>query len=155
MRRKRRRSDCPIHFALEVFGDAWTLLVVRDLMFKGRGTYSEFLRAEEGIATNILADRLARLEADGIVAHGPAGRYQLTPKGADLLPILLEIIRWSARYDPRTAASPDFIRRLAKHRRALEQEIRSGLAVARLSRPPPAIARRSTPKPKIPAGGAP
>src|SRR6266852_3799676 len=64
MSKSRRRSDCPIHFALEVFGDSWTLLIVRDLMFKGRTTYTERLRAEEGIATNILADRLARLRSE-------------------------------------------------------------------------------------------
>ncbi len=68
MRRRNRKSDCPVHFALEVFGDAWTLLVVRDLMFKNRTTYTELLRADEGIATNILADRLVRLEEDGIIA---------------------------------------------------------------------------------------
>src|SRR5262245_14521048 len=97
-RRRRRRSDCPVHFALEVFGDAWTLLVVRDLMFKGRTTFSDFARAEEGIATNILSDRLARLEAHGIVEL--EGRdYRLTPKGIDLVPIMLAIIAWSAKYD--------------------------------------------------------
>ena len=89
MRRRHRRSDCPVHFALEVFGDPWTLLVVRDLMFKNRRTYTEFLRAEEGIATNILADRLLRLEQDGIIAKDAAatgGGYRLTAKGIELLP---------------------------------------------------------------------
>src|SRR5688500_8047024 len=93
---RQRRSDCPVHFALEVFGDPWTLLVVRDLMLKGRNRYTDFLNAEERIATNVLADRLARLEADGIVEkeaapRGTSGRYRLTDKGVDLLPILLEI----------------------------------------------------------------
>src|SRR3954466_963625 len=100
MRRRHRRSDCPVHFALEVFGDPWTLLIVRDLMFKGRRTYTEFLRAEEGIATNVLADRLVLLEGDGIIVRdstvGSSGGYRLTPKGVDLLPIMLEIIGWSA-----------------------------------------------------------
>src|SRR5262245_6657415 len=108
MRRRQRRSSCPVHFALEVFGDAWTLLVVRDLMFKGRTTYTDFLRAEEGIATNILADRLVRLERDGIISKNDGG-YRLTEKGCDLLPILLEIIAWSAKHDPRTAADPAFV----------------------------------------------
>ena len=107
---RHRRSDCPIHFALEVFGDAWTLLIIRDLMFKGRTTYTEFLRAEEGIATNVLADRLVRLEEDGIIdkeigsGRGTGSGYRLTPKGIDLLPIMLEVIGWSAKYDPKTAA---------------------------------------------------
>jgi DNA-binding HxlR family transcriptional regulator len=127
MKRRRRKSDCPVHFALEVFGDAWTLLVVRDLMFKGRTTYTDFLRAEEGIATNILADRLARLEADGIVDKSDAGSYRLTRKGCDLLPVMLEIIAWSATYDPKTAADPDFVRRLQTDKAALTRELRREL----------------------------
>lgn len=129
MRRRRRRSDCPVHFALEVFGDPWTLLIVRDLMFKGRTTYTEFLRADEGIATNILADRLLRLEADGIIEKevpdgaGRSGRYRLAAKGVDLLPIMLEIIGWSAKHDPRTAADRRFVRRLRKDRDGLMAEL--------------------------------
>jgi DNA-binding HxlR family transcriptional regulator len=153
VRRKQRKSDCPIHFALEVFGDAWSLLIVRDLMFKGRTTYSEFLRSEEGIATNILADRLARLEADGIVARASGGRYQLTAKGADLLPILLEIIRWSAQYDRRTAAAPEFVRRLRRDRDGLERELRRALSIARVNASPSA-ARRGARKRRLHKGGA-
>ena len=84
-------------------------------MFKDRRTYSEFLRAEEGIATNILADRLTRLEQDGIIAKDDTpngGGYRLTPKGIDLLPIMMEIIGWSAKHDSRTAADREFVRRL-------------------------------------------
>jgi DNA-binding HxlR family transcriptional regulator len=115
-----------------VFGDSWTLLIVRDLMFKGKSSYTEFLRGEEGIATNVLADRLSRLERDGIVEKAPKGdrakrRYVLTTKGMDLLPILLEAIRWSAKYDDRTAADRAFVRRLAKDRKGLDQQIRSAL----------------------------
>jgi len=120
-----------VHFALEVFGDAWSLLIVRDLMFKDRSRYSDFLRAEEGIATNVLADRLARLEQDGIIerdgegGRGSSTRYALTPKGLDLLPILLEIIAWSARYDRKTAADREFVRRFRADRKGLETEIRA------------------------------
>lgn len=130
MRRSRRLSDCPIHFGAEVFGDRWSLLILRDLMLKDRTTYTEFLRAEEGIATNVLADRLVRLEQDGIVSSerdertGRAVRYRLTAKGLDLLPILLDIIAWSATYDPRSAADPDFVERLRRDRTGLEKEIR-------------------------------
>ena len=136
MRRRRRRSDCPVHFGLEVFGDPWSLLIVRDLMFKARRTYMEFLRAEEGIATNVLADRLARLEQDGIVAAerdpatGRAVRYQLTAKGIDLMPMMLEVIAWSAKYDPGTAAEPGFVRRLRADRGGLEQDLRGQLDAA-------------------------
>jgi DNA-binding HxlR family transcriptional regulator len=133
MRRRHRKSDCPVHFALEVFGDTWTLLIVRDLMFKGRTSYTDFLRAEEGIATNVLADRLVRLEEDGVIekvsgsGRGSPSSYRLTPKGVDLLPVMLEIIRWSAKHDPRTATDRRFCRRLTRDRRALEAEIRSAL----------------------------
>lgn len=133
MKRRHRKSDCPVHFALEVFGDAWTLLIVRDLMFKGRNSYTDFLRAEEGIATNVLADRLVRLEEDGVLEKEgrPGGastsRYRLTSKGIDLLPIMLEIIGWSAKYDPKTAADRDFVRRLRREPTGLAAEIRSQL----------------------------
>ena len=135
VKRGKRKSDCPVHFALEVFGDAWTLLIVRDLMFKGRTGYRDFLKGGEGIATNILADRLMRLEENAIVEKEPSprgkpGRYRLTLKGVDLLPVLLEIIRWSAKYDPRTAADPAFVRRLRNDSAGLESEIRARLRAA-------------------------
>ena len=131
MRRRRRRSDCPIHFGLEVFGDPWTLLILRDVLLKGRTTYSDFLHAEEGIATNVLADRLARLEQDGLLSAdratggGRARRYRPTSKAVDLLPVLMEIIAWSARHDPATAADPDFVARLRTDRAGLEHDLRS------------------------------
>ena len=137
MRRKHRRSDCPVHFALETFGDRWSLLIIRDLMFKDRTTYTEFLRAEEGIATNVLADRLARLEADGVVESerdprtGRAARYRLTAKGVDLLPVLIEIIVWSASYDPGTAADRDFVQRARADRAGLEADLRRSLTGGR------------------------
>jgi DNA-binding HxlR family transcriptional regulator len=122
-----------VHFALEAFGDPWTLLVIRDLMFKGRTRYTDFLNAEEGIATNVLADRLARLEEDGIVQkdeaiRGASGSYRLTGKGIDLLPVMVEIIGWSARHDPKTAADRSFVQRLRKDREGLLEELRAKLA---------------------------
>ncbi len=135
MRGRRRRSDCPIHFGLEVFGDPWTLLILRDLLLKGRSTYSDFLHAEEGIATNVLADRLTRLEQDGLVVAdrgaggGRAHRYRPTSKAIDLLPVLLEIIAWSAAYDPATAADPAFAARLRSDRAGLERDLRDQVAV--------------------------
>lgn len=132
MRRRQRKSDCPVHFALEVFGDAWTLLIIRDLMFKGKTTYGQFLLGGEGIATNVLADRLLRLEEDGIIqkqSQGAKVLYRLTPKGIDLAPVILDIIEWSAKYDPQTAAEPEFIRKLNRDRTGLEAEIREALRV--------------------------
>jgi DNA-binding HxlR family transcriptional regulator len=127
MKKRHRKSDCPVHFALETFGDSWSLLIIRDLMFKERSTYSDFQRGEEGIATNVLADRLTRLELDGLIVKHAEGRYQLTAKGIDLLPIMLDLIDWSAKYDPRTDADPRFVRRLRRDRPALEAELRKEL----------------------------
>jgi len=112
---RQRRSDCPINFAVETFGDPWSLLIIRDLVYFGKNTYSEFLASEEGIATNILASRLARLEQQGILVKKPHDEderkecYTLTEKGLDLIPILVEIANWSAEHDPCTAAPPAWI----------------------------------------------
>lgn len=113
--KKQRRSDCEINFALETFGDMWSLLIVRDIIYYGKQTYGEFLDSAEGIATNILAGRLAHLEQAGVLAKMPCETdrrkeiYSLTEKGLDLIPVLLEIARWSARYDSGCSASPAWI----------------------------------------------
>ena len=117
----RRRSGCPISIALEIFGDPWSLLIIRDLLFKGRRTFKEFHEAGEGVATNVLSDRLARLEAAGILRkdRDPADarrvRYGLTPKGADLAPVLVEIVLWSARHE-KTDAPPGEVRAMRTRR---------------------------------------
>ena len=124
-----RRSKCPHAYALDIFGDRWTLLIVRDLMFHGKRRYGEFLEGEEGIATNVLADRLKRLERSGLVrvAPDPESRrskvYRLTPKGLDLAPMMLEIILWSARHDPETGVSGAFVRRARRDREGLLREV--------------------------------
>lgn len=129
MAKQKRKSDCPINFALEIFGDRWTFLVVRDMMFKGKQYYGEFLEAGEKIATNTLADRLQLLEQNGIIikktdpAHGSKIIYKLTRKGIELLPILVEVIVWSAKYDNKTAADSKFISRVKKDRDGLIKEI--------------------------------
>jgi DNA-binding HxlR family transcriptional regulator len=115
---KNSRSHCPISFALDLFGDRWTLLILRDVMLKNKFRFQDLLDCEEKIATNVLADRLRKLEASGILSKtddpdsGRQFRYAPTAKGLDLLPVLLEIIRWSGRYDPKTAAPREFLRRL-------------------------------------------
>ncbi len=134
MKRQDRRSDCPISFALEAFGDTWSLLVMRDLLFKGKRTFGDFLRSEEGIATNVLAARLRALEEAGLISAEGEGRnvrYSPTEKGLDLLPILLEMIAWSARHDARTAAPPAFVARIKKDRTGLMAELREQIAGAR------------------------
>ena len=133
MATRKRKSDCPINFALEVFGDRWTFLIVRDLMFKGKHYYGEFLQMEEKIATNILADRLSLLEEAGIVsrtideAHNSKKIYKLTEKGIDILPVLTEVILWSAKHDKQTAADVKFVRKAKKDREGLFAEIVSKL----------------------------
>ena len=125
------RSHCPIAYALDTFGDRWTLLIIRDLIFKGKRRYGEFAEAEEGIATNILADRLARLRNEGIVSvvadpSDSRGKlYSLTEKGLDLAPLLIEMILWSASHDSASAAEPGFISRARNARQTLLAEIRA------------------------------
>jgi DNA-binding HxlR family transcriptional regulator len=121
-RKRRRRSDCPIAFSLDLFGDRWSLLVIRDMAFKGRKSFGEFLAAGEGIATNVLADRLERLESAGVIDkrrdpdNGTKFVYDLTERGIGLVPLLLEMIAWSGRYDPKTAVSKKFLRELENNR---------------------------------------
>ncbi len=115
MKRAENKSHCPVNFALETFGDTWSLLIVRDIVFWGKRTYGEFLDSGEGIATNVLAARLAHLEKKGILFKGPHETdkrrevYSLTEKGLALIPILLEMSSWSARHDPDTTAPRQFV----------------------------------------------
>ena len=132
MKRTGRRSNCPINFALQTFGDAWSLLVIRDLMFTERRTYSDFLGAEEGMATNILADRLARLQHAGIITRagrGKGAQYGLTARGLDLLPAMLQFIAWSARHDGLTQVPKAFSSRIRTDAAAVEADLRRQLGV--------------------------
>jgi DNA-binding HxlR family transcriptional regulator len=94
-----------VNVSLEIFGDRWSLLIVRDLMVRGYKTFTEFQHSGEGIASNILADRLKRLEASGIIvpevekSDGRRINYRLTEKGIDLAPVLLELLIWAARHE--------------------------------------------------------
>lgn len=100
-----RRSGCPLNASVEMLGDRWSLLIIRDMMLLGRRSFKEFLGSYEGIATNILADRLRKLEACGIIAteRDPSdGRrliYNLTQKGIDLAPVLTEMVLWAGRHE--------------------------------------------------------
>src|ERR1022692_2708895 len=101
----KRRSECPLNASVEMLGDRWSLLIIRDMMLGGAHTYKEFLECCEGIATNILADRLRRLGAYGIITTEPDpsdGRkvaYLLTGKGIDLAPVLTEMVLWAAAHE--------------------------------------------------------
>jgi len=107
-----KRSSCPIAGALDIVGDRWTLLVVRDLLF-GRSTYGELQKSPEKIPTNILADRLKRLEEAGIVSKASYQKrpvryaYRLTEKGLALGTLLKAMVEWGNRYVPGTAVPDD------------------------------------------------
>ncbi len=130
---KSHGTGCPIAFALDTFGDRWSLLIIRDIALMGSKTYGDFLKAGEGIATNILADRLKFLEAAGIIrkSRDPDNRrryiYRLTEKGRDLVPIILEMIRWSAKYDPDTIARPHIVEKIEEDRDGFASELLSRL----------------------------
>lgn len=100
------RSGCPVSLGLDIFGDKWTLLIVRDLMFSGKRHFRELFASEEGISSNILADRLKMLLGEGIISkagdpsHAQKVVYSLTEKGVALLPVLLQISEWSYQYRP-------------------------------------------------------
>lgn len=100
-----RRSGCPLNASVEMLGDRWSLLIIRDMMLLGYRTFKEFLNSYEKIATNILADRLKRLENYGIISSAPDpadGRksiYSLTPKGLGLAPVLTEMVLWAAAHE--------------------------------------------------------
>lgn len=128
-----RRSDCPLSIALEIFGDRWTLLILRDLMLKGLRTFKEFQESGEHIASNILSVRLHQMQGLGIVTgeRSPTDArvvtYRPTAKGLDLLPVLVEIVLWSAHYE-KTAAPRKLIERMRKDREGFIREIRERFA---------------------------
>ena len=124
-----RRSSCPVNASLEILGDRWSLLIIRDLMLRSYRTYKEFLSSDEGIATNILAERLQRLEAAGIISTSRDTEdrrkvvYRLTAKGIDLAPIVVELILWGAQHES-TGAPPATIRKMRAGREQFLSEIR-------------------------------
>lgn len=105
-REHERRSACPINACAEIFGDRWSLLVIRDLMMRGARSFKELASAREGIATNMLADRLTKLAEAGIITAIPDpddGRrviYRLTEKGIDMAPIIRELAVWATKHEP-------------------------------------------------------
>lgn len=123
----KRRSGCPVSISLDLVGDRWSLLLIRDMMVRGYRTFREFQHAGEGIATNILADRLRKLEAAGFLITEPAaddGRsmnYRLTAKGIALAPVMLELLLWAARHE-QTGAPCGFVEQMEKNREAVLAE---------------------------------
>ncbi len=124
-----RRSGCPVSLSLEAFGDRWSLLIIRDMMVRGFRTFKDFQESGEGIATNILADRLTKLQASGLIFAEVDENdrrklnYRLTEKGIGLAPVLLELLIWGSKYEdagPSCAA----VAAMEKHRDQLLAEVR-------------------------------
>jgi DNA-binding HxlR family transcriptional regulator len=125
------RSSCPISFALELLGDKWTLVVLRDLIFARKRYFQELIDSPEKIASNILAARLKQLEATGMISrqpdpeHGRRVVYAPTAKALDLLPVLVELIRWGMAHNPKAAAPAEIVRRIKQDRDGFIAELRA------------------------------
>jgi len=128
----KKRSDCPISCSLDVIGDKWSLLIIRDVMLRGKLSYSEFLNSEEGIASNILVNRLTILEEEEILVRevAPANKskyiYSLTQKGADLMPIIIELMDWGAKYN-KNCPRKELGEKIKKDKAAVVRELRETL----------------------------
>ena len=128
------RSGCPLNASVEMLGDRWSLLIIRDMMLLGRRTFKEFLGSYERPASNILADRLRRLEAYGIIraerdpSDGRKLIYLLTPKGMDLAPVLTEMVLWAGKHE-KTENQP-LIRLMRKDKQKFLERIRRRWASA-------------------------
>ena len=134
------RSRCPINLALEVFGDKWSLVIIRDIMFDGKRHFRELLQSEEKIASNILTDRLAMLEQEGIISkatdpeHKLKYIYSLTVKGIDLLPIMVEIGAWSLKHTPVDFKKFKHAQTLARGGKDLQKEVKKDLVKKHLKK---------------------
>jgi DNA-binding HxlR family transcriptional regulator len=122
------RSRCPVANTLDLLGDRWTLLVVRDLMMFEKHRFGELCGSPEGIPTNILADRLRRLLEAGIVRKAPYQRrptryeYRLTDRGRDLFPLMREIVLWAKRHVPGVGTAPPGTLERIERRLAAERD---------------------------------
>jgi DNA-binding HxlR family transcriptional regulator len=139
MKRTERNAHCPVNVALETLGDSWSLLIVRDLVFYGKRTFGEFLASEERITTSVLADRLAMLVREGILAksQSPDDRrkehYALTEKGLALIPVLVELANWGVTYGPEVIPNPLWVRKAQTDpqglRELIDKTLRAGGSV--------------------------
>ncbi|MFO1369104.1 MAG: helix-turn-helix domain-containing protein [Marinagarivorans sp.] len=135
MKRTDTKSHCPINFTLEIMGDPWSLLVLRDVVFFGKHTFKEFLESAERITTSVLTSRLNSLEQHGILLKQPhpsdqrSALYQLTEKGIDLVPVLLAMMEWGTRYDPKSAGhrKKALVERIRREHSAISHEVQNTL----------------------------
>jgi len=125
------RSHCPVNFGLEHFGVKWALLIIRDLMFKGKRHYNQFLEGGENISTSVLRDKLRLLQEGGIITKGQDHvkksriRYSLEKKGIALLPMMIEMISWSGEFDKETEADLNFLSQAKGNKEKLLTELRN------------------------------
>jgi DNA-binding HxlR family transcriptional regulator len=125
------RSGCPLNASVEILGDRWSLLIIRDMMLRGFRSYKQFLESYEGIATNILADRLRKLIAYGIItterdpSDGRKTIYSLTAKGIDLAPVLTEMVLWAAAHED--TENQALVQRIQKDKQQFLAEVRQRL----------------------------
>lgn len=128
-KKPRRRSGCPVSISLETLGDRWSLLVIRDLMVRGYTTFKQLEESDERIATNILTDRLRRLQRNGLIVAEPDKNdrrrtsYRLTEKGMDLAPLLLDLLIWGAQHE-QTMAPAELIAQMVQNREGVIAEAR-------------------------------
>jgi DNA-binding HxlR family transcriptional regulator len=136
--KSKRRSECPLNASVEMLGDRWSLLIIRDMMLRGARTFKEFLEGYEAIATNILADRLRKLVANGILTTEPDpadGRkliYALTAKGIDLAPVLTEMVLWAAAHED--TGNPALVRQMRADKENFLAAVRERWAMRRSNR---------------------
>jgi len=127
------RSHCPTNYAVEHFGDKWSLLVIRDLMFKEKRHYNEFFESDEKVSTSVLGDRLKQLEEAGIISKRSDEvkksriKYSLTKKGIAMLPLMIDMIIWSGEFDNETEAPEDFLVKANKSREQLISHLKEKL----------------------------
>ncbi len=132
----KKRSDCPVSCSLDIWGDKWSLLIVRDLIFSKQCTYGDFLKSDEKIATNILASRLQTLEENGIITKSehPDSKakvlYKLTQKGIDLLPVMIEINLWAEKYFTIPAEQKAMLKEVKKDKEAFIKTAKKNLKKA-------------------------
>lgn len=131
MKKIQKRSDCPISYCLDFFGDKWTLLIIRDIVIYDKNTFGDFLNSEEGMATNVLTDRLKMLEAEGFlikypVPGKPRTAYTLTENGVTLIPMIVELSEWGANYSQtnNSKSREAFAKALKKNKAGLIKQLK-------------------------------
>ena len=129
---KSKWNGCPIRYSAEIIADKWTFLILRDLMFRGKSSYNALLKSSESISTNILANRLLKLEKHGLLIkkQNPDNKkqfiYTLSEKGYDLIPVMLKLFEWSLKYDENTFLTEGFVDTVRNNSDTMREEFKAG-----------------------------